>query len=106
MTSKINKHTEIEKITNFLKDENSNIFQSVHLIEVLKHIDKYESLTVIETDNDGNILGFLLAIIQKEHNGLLGFFSSRSIIIGGPIVKNGDLKITEQILKTYNARIR
>ncbi len=48
-----------------------------------------------------NIVAILLASIQKEHSGLLGIFSARSIITGGPLVQDNNLEILNLILKEY-----
>jgi serine/alanine adding enzyme len=43
----------------------------------------------------------LHAVFQSEYNGILYQFTKRSIIVGGPLVKNNDIKVLELLLKTY-----
>jgi lipid II:glycine glycyltransferase (peptidoglycan interpeptide bridge formation enzyme) len=54
---------------------------------------------------NGEIVGILLALIQKEGK-LLGFLTSRSTIWGGPIVKNNDPVLLNKLLKKYDRHIK
>jgi len=58
------------------------------------------------TVNNDEILGILLAIIQKEYSGFIGNFTARSIIFGGPLIKDNDQNILDLILKEYNNIIK
>ena len=49
--------------------------------------------------NKDEILGTLLAVIQKEYSGVLGNFTARSIIQGGPLIKDDDPDVLDFILK-------
>lgn len=87
-----------------------NIFQTPEMHAVYKNTKMYEPvfLSVINNDGDdgGEITGTLLAVIQKEHEGLLGKFSARSIIWGGPLIKDNDPDVLDYILKEYNKIIK
>lgn len=84
----------------------NNIFQTLEIREVYLLTKNYEPLIITVSDDNGDILGVLLAIIQKEHNGILGIFSSRSIIIGGPIILNNNPEVLHLLLNKYNEKIR
>lgn len=74
--------------------------------EIYLRSKNYEPLLIIAGDSHSNILGVLLAVIQKEHPGLLGNFSARSIILAGPLIENNSLYVLEYILKEYKKKIK
>ncbi|MEA2015876.1 MAG: hypothetical protein U9O59_04115 [Actinomycetota bacterium] len=69
-----------------------NVFQTPEIYEVYENTKKYEPVFVAAIDEKGEILGILLAVIQKEYSGFLGNFTARSIIQGGPLIKDDDSK--------------
>ena len=79
-----------------------NIFQTPEIYEVYENTKNYEPMLLVVFDDKNEILGTLLSVIQKEHSGLLGRFSSRAIIWGGPIIKDNDLEVLDFILNEYN----
>ncbi|MGK0447986.1 MAG: lipid II:glycine glycyltransferase (peptidoglycan interpeptide bridge formation enzyme) [Polaribacter sp.] len=82
-----------------------SIFQSIEFFQVLEKTNNhFPFFTVVENEN-GEIIACLLAVIQKEHKGFVGKFSSRSIIIGRPIVQNNDLIILDELLGAFNKYI-
>lgn len=85
---------------------NGNIFQTPEMYEVYKQTKNYEPIFLAVTANNDEILGILLAVIQKEYSGFLGNFTARSIIFGGPLIKNTDAYILDFILQEYNKIIR
>jgi len=82
-----------------------NIFQTPGMFEVYKNTKNYEPVFLAVKENN-DIVGILLAVIQKEHSGFLGKFSSRSIIWGGPLVKDNDEKVFDLLLKEYKREIK
>lgn len=80
---------------------NGNIFQTPELFEVYKKTKKYEPLYVGIINGNDEIIGVLVAVIQKENYGILGKFSSRSIIDGGPLIKDNDSNVLKIILLEY-----
>lgn len=82
---------------------NGNIFQTPEMFEIYSKTKNYEPVLVTIGDNN-NILGLILGVIQKEK--YLGNFTSRSIIIGGPLVKDNDSIILQDLLKKYNKKIK
>lgn len=65
-----------------------NIFQTPEMAEVYRRTKNYEPITVAAIDNTTNeMLAVLLAVVIKEKS-LLGSFSARSVIHGGPLFIN------------------
>ncbi len=85
---------------------NGNIFQTPEMYDVYLRTENTEPILTIVFDKNETVQGILLAIIQKEYKGILGNISSRSIIIGGPLVKDNNPEILEYILKSYNDKIK
>jgi len=99
MTYKIKHNIIFEEWSLFTESHpKSNIFQFPEMSEVYQKIKNYEPLFLAVTDEQENILGVLLAVIQKEHSGFLGKFSARSIIMGGPLVKKNNPEVLDFIL--------
>src|ERR1051325_5389681 len=97
---------EAEQINHFIASHpRGNIFQTSQIFDLYKSSPHHEPL-LVTTGDKGEITGMLLADIQKEHSGMAGIFSSRSIIWGGPLGKNNDPMILDQILKQYIKRIK
>lgn len=67
-----------------------NIFQTPEMYEVYENTKNYEPVFLAVVNNRDEIAGTLLAVIQKEYSGVLGNFSARSIIHGGPLIKDDD----------------
>jgi lipid II:glycine glycyltransferase (peptidoglycan interpeptide bridge formation enzyme) len=82
-----------------------NIFQTPQMYSVYDTTNKYKPIVVACYEN-GNIVGVLLAVIQKEYEGILGKLSARSIIWAGPLVRDSDSRILELLLKEYGRTIK
>ena len=80
---------------------NGNFFQTPEIHEFYSKVKNFEPIFICAVQNN-EIQGLLVAVIQKE-TGYKGKFSTRSIIYGGPLVKNNSDNITEIILQAYNA---
>jgi serine/alanine adding enzyme len=89
-----------------LAHPHGNVFQTPEMHEVYLQTKKYEPIIITTVDDNDDIMGVLLAVIQKEYSGILGYFSARSIIWGGPLVKDNNLEISDFILKEYKKRIK
>jgi len=72
----------------------------------MKKTKNYEPLYLTVLDEDHQLLGSLLAVIQKEHSGFLGKFSSRAIVWGGPIIKDNSPEILDFILINFQKIIK
>ena len=62
-----------------------NIFQTPEIAEVYKRTKNYEPISLAVIDESGEMLAILLAVVRYEMSGILGTFSARSIIQGGPL---------------------
>ncbi|MCD4744907.1 MAG: peptidoglycan bridge formation glycyltransferase FemA/FemB family protein [Bacteroidales bacterium] len=83
----------------------ANIFQTPYIFDVYNNTDNYEPISLIVLDENEKIIGVLLAVIQYFSKGI-HILSSRSLIIGGPLIKNDDKKVLSEILNFYNKIIR
>ena len=83
-----------------------NIFQTHEMYQVYKQTKNYEPLFISIVDAKDDIIGTLLAVILKEHNGILGHLSARSIIWGGPLIKDNNFVVLNNILNEYKKRIK
>ena len=98
---------EEKKWTDFICNHSkSSVFQTPYMANVYKETEKNDPFFIGVVNDKGEILATLLAVIQKEYNGILGRLSSRAIIIGGPIVKNDDTTVASFLIKHYNQYIK
>ena len=79
-----------------------NAFQTVDMYNVYENTKKYEPVFLAALDDQNEICAILLAVIQREYPGVLGRLTTRSIIHGGPLIKNDAPDILDFILKKYN----
>jgi serine/alanine adding enzyme len=61
----------------------------------------YKPIILAVGDDNNKILGLLLAVIKKEYSGVLGFFTSRSIIYGGPLIHLNDYSLLDNLMSVY-----
>ncbi len=83
-----------------------NIFQTPEMFDVYTKTKKYEPVFLAVVNNKDEISGTLLAVIQKEYSGVLGTFTARSIIHGGPLIKNDNPDVLDFVLKEYDKAIK
>jgi lipid II:glycine glycyltransferase (peptidoglycan interpeptide bridge formation enzyme) len=76
------------------------------MYEVYQNTENYVPIFLTVVNDKDEIAGTLLAVIQKEYSGVLGNFTARSIIHGGPLVKDDDPAVLDFILKEYNEIIK
>jgi serine/alanine adding enzyme len=90
----------------FLKEHNDgNVFQSPFMYHVYNKTPKHKPLIFV-AQNNGDIQGILLAVIQQQIKGALSYFSARSIIWGGPIAGNNNPDIISRLLRSYEEEIK
>lgn len=93
------------KWLNFINSNNSgNFFQSPTYYNLILKTPDYTPFLIIIIDEQDNINGSLIGVIQREQ-GIKGFFSRRAIIYGGPILRNNNEEealniILEKLKKT------
>ncbi|HNX65238.1 MAG TPA: GNAT family N-acetyltransferase [Bacteroidales bacterium] len=78
--------------------QNGNIFHSPVLVSFYENVPFYMPVTIFYLDTNGEILGLIVSYILRESDGLLGSFSSRAIVWGGPLIKNGHEEILSELL--------
>jgi len=74
-----------------------NIFQSPQIYDFYLEVKNYKPYLICCLDNEGQIRGILLAVFVKEE-GLASFFSTRCLVISGPILdinSESNLTLTE-----------
>lgn len=79
-----------------------NIFQTPEMFDVFMAVKNNHPILTAVTNADNEILGILVAVIQREYSGFLGKFTTRSIIRGGPLILNNSEDVLDIILKEYN----
>lgn len=100
---------EREKWSAFVKNHpNGTIFQSPEMYDVYCGTRNYTPQFFSAIDENDDVMGILLAVVQKEHSGIMGRFSSRSVIIGGPLVAICPLEveIVRNLVIEYNQHIK
>jgi len=89
-----------------LSHSNGNIFQTWEIYELYSRARNYKPITLCAVNEHDEILGTLLVVIQKELSGILGYFTSRAIVFGGPLIKDNDPTVLNLILSEYKKVIR
>lgn len=85
---------------------NGNIFQSPNIFDVYQKSKKYDPLVIVVLDSKKTIVGLQVSVIEKSYNNILGYFTSRSIIKGGPLILNKDKNILDLIIKEYIRKVK
>ncbi len=75
------------------------VFQTPEMYECYANAESQPNIIVAE--ENGQIVGVLASVLLKE-KGIKGCMSVRSIVTGGPIAKNNDKYIIEQLLLAYD----
>ena len=83
-----------------------NIFQTPEIYEVYANTKKYKPVLLGVISKDKEILGVLLSVIQRKYKSLIGNSTARSIIWGGPLIKNDDPQILELILREHENKAK
>lgn len=80
------------------------VFHSFELFSVYKNQKNIDLIFICITCQD-QISALLIAQLQQEGKGLSGYFSCRSVILGGPLISDDDPELLEILLRTYNKTI-
>lgn len=96
-----------KKWSDFVKNHpNGSIFQTPEMFDIYSKTLNYSPVINVCMDlRNKTIQGVLLAVIQTEYSGVFGYFSSRSVIIGGPLIINNNSKALNLLLSNYNVFI-
>jgi len=85
---------------------NGNIFQTPYMFETYLKIEKEKPLILVVLNENDDIIGLQVSVVKKTFNNFLGYFTSRSIVQGGPLILNENSNVLDFILKKYNNKIK
>jgi len=102
----INENPDKKKWDDFVFNHPSgNIFQTSLMHDVYKNTPNNNAGVIALEDGSKKIVGVLVYTIIFEP-GIKTFFSTRSIINGGPVVSDNNHEYAQKILNYYNQKIR
>jgi len=82
-----------------------NVFQTPQMYAAYVATKNYQPIVLAGYKGD-SLVGILLAVVQKEYKGFLGKLSARSIIWGGPLVRDNDIGILQDLMNEYNRIVK
>ena len=80
-----------------------NIFQSCAMYDVYRNTEGYKPILVAALDQQDEVLGVLLSVLQTENSFFLKELTARAIVWGGPLVKGDDASVVNALLNRYDA---
>lgn len=86
-----------------------NIFQTTDMAEVYRRTKNYDPVSLAAIDLDsGGMRAVMQAVVMREMGGLLGSFSARSVIQGGPLFVDGKegLEAAAKLMEHYDDAVR
>lgn len=103
----INPNKDFDEWENFVeRHPNANIFQTPYIYHIYKKTPNHDPIAIIMQNNSNELIGVLLADVQYFMNGFFKILSSRSVVWGGPLVKNNDSNLMNEILIKYEEIIK
>lgn len=75
-----------------------NMFQSPEMYNIYKESEGYEPIVVFEYRED-EIVGVLLGVVLSDSRRLLKRFTSRMIVIGGPITEEMNIDVASKLIE-------
>jgi len=101
ITTEINKIPVLEWDSFIDKHPHGTVFQSHSMYLLFQNTKKFKPVILAALD-ENKLTAILLAVIIKEYSSPIGFFTSRTVIYGGPLidpsVKNSD-EVLDSMLK-------
>ena len=88
-----------------LNHPHGEVFHLPAMVEVYENTPLYKPFACAVVGDDDEFLGVLVACVQREFKGFLGSFTSRSILMGCPLVEDNDATIGMQLLTFYEQHI-
>ncbi len=82
------------------------IFQTPEMWDFYVEANLHEPLLVAALDENQNVAGLMLAVIQGQYQGALKQLTDRAIIFGAPLARDGDRYIREILLDAYEKIIK
>ena len=90
ITTDIN-NISITEWDNFIENHpNGTVFQSHSMYRLFQNTKKFRPVFIVSTNN-GRLTGILLAVIIKEYSSAIGFFTSRTVVYGGPLIAHSEM---------------
>ena len=83
-----------------------NIFQTSYMYRVFAHTKNYEPLALLLLDENKSIKASLLAVKQNFGSKVTRSFSSRSLILGGPLSLNHSATLIAKLFEKYESLIK
>jgi len=92
----------------FLENHTHNsVFQSPEMHFFYLGVKKFHPIPLL-VEEDGRMVGVLLAVVIREHHGPLGFLSARAVVYGGPVMileKEKRLEVLDMLLGTLVKKV-
>jgi len=82
------------------------VFQTPFFYKSVHESGEWQPLGICLKDEQDKIIGLLCAYLQREGDGIRGKMSSRSVIFGGPLVKEEQSIIYIKLIKAYEEKIK
>ncbi len=79
-----------------------NIFQTPYIYRIFQDTSNFRPIVIFMFDEAENLLGLVVAVLQYYYKGVGETFSTRSIISGGPLVKDNDNELLKSLIKKYD----
>jgi serine/alanine adding enzyme len=80
-----------------------NIFHSPEIVDLYSATSKREPIVVACFNEAEEFEGILVAEIQREYNGILGDFTARAIVMGGPLVRDQKPEIAKLLIQEFDS---
>jgi len=87
-----------------LNHPNGSIFQTPQMYEVYEKTPNFTPNILVALNEKGKIVGCLMSVVRSDFS-ILKAFTTRSIVMGGPLALNNNAEIVDQLLKYYNQYI-
>jgi lipid II:glycine glycyltransferase (peptidoglycan interpeptide bridge formation enzyme) len=95
----------LQKWDQFIKThKEGNFFQTSSAYQFFRKVENYDPYIVL-VESEGSYQGCLLAVVIREQS-IKGYFSSRAIITGGPIVNKGEIGTFKLLLNRMNSLLK
>jgi serine/alanine adding enzyme len=103
--ARIEKEIEIKWDQYVEKHPNGNIFQTPFYFNLFTNNKRFKPIAILLLDIRNDIKGILVANIQYFISPLFSFFSSRCIVIGGPLTDNNNDGFQYLLLNELNKHV-
>ncbi len=92
----------------FLENHPENtVFQSPEMFAFYQKVNNFTPYVFIAENEQKEITGVLLAVLIKEGKGIKGYFSSRAVIYGGPLIqKNNNAGVLNGLLSALVKKLK